>query len=165
MGERMRELVSEGAFCKQYVIDWTDLVQLGAVNNVDVALVEDVPPPEWLIVEDAFLDVNQTFEGAGITAFTLELNLEQVPSPIGLLVQTDILSAAGPAGLGGAEKGTALVVTGGEGKPTALMYGGLTAVMRSTGANMEDLTQGKVTVYVLGRKAINLETLEATPLP
>jgi hypothetical protein len=165
LGELLRQLVTEGTFNKQYRITWEDLVPLGAVNNDDVALVEDVAPPDWLIADDAFLVVVNEFAGAGITAVTLELNLEQVPAPTELLPQTDIFTAAGPVGLGGSEKGAALQIITTEGKPTALMYGGLTATIRTTGANFEDLTAGEVLVIVLGKKALNPDALEIAPLP
>lgn len=167
MAQMLLQLVTEGTFCKQYVIDWSDLLGFGAVTEADLVLSEADGHPDWLVAEDCFAFVEQEFAGGGpVTAAALDVGLDDaVPDPDALLVAVDVLTALGFVGLGGADKGASLIITTGEGKPTAIINVGLTAKLTLTGGNMEDLTAGRVRVVVLGRKAINLETLELTPLP
>lgn len=164
MGELLRQLISEGTFCKQYVISWQDLVAAGAVLTHEVALSEEGAQPDWLIAEDSFIVVEQEFAGAGVSAATLEVGTLKSPDPNALLLAQDVFTAVGMLGLAGDQKGAELLITTGQGKPTAVITDGLTATLRLTGGNMEDLTAGIARIVVLGRKAINTDALEIAPL-
>jgi hypothetical protein len=165
VGELLRQLVTEGAFTKLYRITWQELVVFGAVAEADLVLSESGAHPDWLIVEDAFLFCEQTFGGGAISAADLEVGLDDtVPDPDALLVAQDVFTATGLLGLGGADKGASLIITGGQGKPTAVINEGLTAKLTLTDGNMEDLETGSVLVVVMGRKAINKDALETAPL-
>jgi hypothetical protein len=169
MGELLRQLVTEGTWHKQYELTWEDFVAAGAVASLEVALSAEGEHPDWLIAEDAFVFLAQEFAGTGVTAADLDVGFAgAAPDPDALLPAVDVFAAPpanGLLGLGAAEKGAALIITGGQGKPTAIITDGLTATLTLTGGDMEDLTAGIVRIIVLGKKAINPDALELAPLP